>query len=68
MRRLAITRLNFTRPESLPLPGDPCPRCDGTIGVYSVKRNPDTGVVTRYLECAECGHKPQGNKWVSKGG
>lgn len=67
MRRLNLTRLVLSRDPERPFPGDRCPvdGCDGRITVYAVRQNPALGVTTRYLECATCGHKPDGNKFVT---
>jgi predicted RNA-binding Zn-ribbon protein involved in translation (DUF1610 family) len=68
MRRLQLTRLNSIRLEGREAPprlfvGDHCPSCDsGVIGVYTTKRTVAT--ITRYLECRECGFKPEDNKIV----
>lgn len=64
MRRLQITRLNRRREDHSSgivvefFVGDHCPECaDGLIGVYCTKRTAYT--ITRYLECRECGFKPE---------
>jgi predicted RNA-binding Zn-ribbon protein involved in translation (DUF1610 family) len=68
MRRLQLTRLNSLRIEGRETPprlfvGDHCPECaDGVIGVYTTKRTVAT--ITRYLECRECGFKPEDNKII----
>lgn len=70
MRRLQITRLNRRRSEdgATDVPeffaGDHCPECDdGLIGVYCTKRTAYT--ITRYLECRDCGFKPENKLFES---
>ncbi len=68
MRRLQLTRLNAVRLDGREATmrlfvGDHCPACpSGVIGVYTTKRTVAT--ITRYLECRECGFKPDDNKIV----
>lgn len=69
MRRLSLTRMGQREPDKVTrsLPGDGCKNpdieCNGVLKVYTslVK----DGFRIRYLECAECGHKPDDSKWVT---
>lgn len=69
MKRLSLTRLVFDRRREQPahtFPGDacPCPGCTGSLVVYDSRVDRDSGLRTRYMRCAKCGHLPQNNKWV----
>lgn len=46
--------------------GDPCPQpgCEGFLGVYCTRLDPDSGARIRYLHCASCGYVPPDNKLV----
>ena len=47
------------------LPGDRCEMadCAGVLTVYTSRV--ESGMRVRYLECSNCGHKPDDSKWVT---
>lgn len=68
MKRLSLTRMVFERRRENPghvFPDDPClvPGCSGRMYVYDSRVN-KAGLRVRYMQCTECGHKPENNKWV----
>lgn len=67
MRRLNLTRMGQREPEKVmrSLPGDPCPTgdCKGVLTVYTTRI--EAGMRVRYLECSNCGVKPEDSKWVT---
>ncbi len=68
MRRLSLSRLNARthRDPDACFPGDPCPDedCKGRIHIYHTSTDEETGLVTRYMRCAECKCKPKDSIWV----
>lgn len=67
MRRLSLTRMGQREPEKVmrSLPGDRCAvgDCRGVLTVYTTLVK--DGFRIRYLECSNCGHKPDDSKWVT---
>ena len=67
MRRLSLTRMGHREPEKVmrSLPGDRCSvnACRGVLTVYTTRV--ESGMRVRYLECSNCGHKPEDSKWVT---
>jgi hypothetical protein len=67
MRRLSLTRMGQREPEKLmrSLPGDKCLMggCGGVLKVYTTLVR--DGFRIRYLECSNCGFKPDDSKWVT---
>ncbi len=67
MRRLNLTRMGQREPEKVmrSLPGDRCKadECVGRLTVYTTRI--EAGMRVRFLECSNCGHKPNDSKWVT---
>lgn len=67
LSRLHLVRLSrVTRSPQATHYGDPCPRCEGAVGIYCTEHA--GGRTTRYLACRECGWKPEDSKWVTSDG
>ncbi len=64
LSRLNLVRLSrVTRTGGATQYGDPCPHCQGAVGVYCVENAEQRTI--RYLGCKSCGWKPRDSKWVT---